>query len=105
MHDDTVGDLISVTQEPCHALLRIVVFLGTDLNAPEISDNSSWPFKNIAAWNEHRSNVEEDGIPSYYPDIHALPVHGPFDRIPTLVGFVIIVLASGAIIALLLVTR
>ena len=98
IHDDTVDHPISVTKTTWHALIRIVTFLDTDLAADENMDNNYWPFKDESEWNSHRTEISEINVPSYDPEIHALPVHGPLNRIPTLLGFGIIVLATGLLI-------
>jgi hypothetical protein len=94
IHDDTVDHPISVTLTTWDALLRIVAFLDTDLTADDNKDNDNWPFKDETDWNTHRSRIGEINIPSYNNEIHALPVHGTFKRIPTIVGFGIITLAA-----------
>ena len=100
IHDDTIDHPISVTSATWKALIRIVAFLDTDLTADEYIDNDYWPFKDDTVWNAQRTNISKINIPSYNPDIHALPVHGPLSRIPMLVGLGIIALAVGLLVLL-----
>lgn len=95
IHDDTVDHPISVNQTTWDTLQRIVAFLDTDLAIVEKADQGSWPFKDENEWTMHQDNMDEANIPPYDPEIHALPVHGPLNRIPTLVGLGIIILATG----------
>ena len=95
IHDDTVDHPIYVTQTTWDALIRIVVFLDTELAVDEKMDNGSWPFTGETEWNTHRHRIEDRSIPSYDPNVHALPVHGPFNRIPALLGLGVVVLIIG----------
>ncbi len=104
IHDDTVDHPISVTKKTWDALIRIVVFLDTDLAADENTDNDYWPFKDESEWNSHRTEISEIAVPSYDPETHALPVHGLLNRIPTLLGFGIIVLATGLLILFVMIS-
>ena len=101
IHDDTVDHPISVTQTTWDALLRIAVFLDTDLAASEVTEDEFWPFSNQTEWNVHRNKIQKIGIPPYDPEFHALPVHGPLNRIPTLVGIVIIAFVIGLLVVVL----
>jgi hypothetical protein len=105
IHDDTVDHPISVTQTTWDALLRIIAFLETDLAAAPDLDNGTWPFKDDTDWNIHRAGIAKINIPSYSPEIHRLPVHGPLNRIPTLVGLGIIAIVIGLIFVGLIATR
>lgn len=103
IHDDTVAHPISVTKTTWDTLIRIAAFLDTDLAVNEIMDNDYWPFKHETEWNAHRRNIAGISIPTYNPEIHALPIHGPLNRIPTLLGVGIIALAVGLLILFVLV--
>ncbi len=105
IHDDTVDHPISVTQMTWDALIRIVAFLDTDLVSDEKLVNSYWPFKDGTQWNTHRNSIEDVDIPSYDPDVHSLPVHGAFNRIPTLVSIGLILLFIGLLFAMLIAGR
>jgi hypothetical protein len=102
IHDDTVDHPISVSETTWKALLRIVAFLDTDMPLSDEEDNPFWPFQSEADWNEHRNTVEDANIPPYDPSVHSLPVHGPFDRIPTLVGFGIVAVVIGLLCVVLI---
>jgi len=105
IHDDTVDHPVSVTQPTWNALIRVVAFLDTDSAGGQDTANGYWPFKNESEWNTHRTKLDEISIPSYDPEIHALPVHGPLTRIPTLVGFGIIAFVIALLIIVLMATR
>ena len=104
IHDDTVDHPISVTQTTWDALIRIVVFLDTELAVDDEMVNDFWPFTGETEWNTHRHRIEDSGIPSYDPNVHALPVHGPFNRIPALLGLGAVVLIIGLLGVALLAT-
>jgi len=104
IHDDTVDHPISVTRQTWDALIRIVAFLDTDLYAGQNMDDDVWPFNDDTQWNAHRSKVGAINIPSYDSTIHALQVHGPLNRIPTLVGLGIILAATTLLIVFLSIT-
>lgn len=103
IHDDTVDHPISVSKTTWDTLIRIVAFLDTDLTADENMDNNCWPFKVETELDTSHASIGEINIPSYNPEIHALPVHGPLNRIPTLVGLGIIALATALLILLVLI--
>lgn len=103
IHDDTVDHPISVTKITWDTLIRIVAFLDTDLAVNENMDNAYWPFNDEAEWHAHRKNIDGTNIPSYNPEIHALPVHGLINRIPTLLGLGIIALATGLLVLFILI--
>ena len=105
IHDDTVDHPVSVTQMTWDTLLRIVAFLGTDLTAAADMDNDNWPFKDDTDWNKHRAAIAEINVPLYTPEIHRLPIHGPLNRIPTLVGLGIIAFVIALIFVGLIATR
>ncbi len=103
IHDDTVDHPISVTQITWDALLRIVAFLDTDFAAALEMDNDYWPFQDETGWNTHRTKLEGIDIPPFDPEIHALSVHGPLNRIPTLVGLGLIAVATGLLVLFVLI--
>lgn len=105
IHGDTVDHPISVTQPTWNALIRIVAFLETDLPCAQDFDRDSWPFKDEFEWNEHRTKLDEINIPPYDAEIHALPVHGPLNRIPALVGLGISAVVIGLLIVGLIAIR
>lgn len=94
IHDDTVDHPISVSENTWKTLTRIVAFLDTDLAADEKMENNFWPFKDEDIRNSHPTNISRTIIPSYNPEIHALPVHGPLNRIPAIVGLGTIALTT-----------
>jgi hypothetical protein len=98
IHDDLADHPISVSQQVWNVLVRIVVFLGTESPASSCQQAESWPFSSESEWNAARASVEGCGIPRYDPAIHARPVYGLLDRIPTLLGVVIIVCATGLLV-------
>ena len=100
IHDDTVDHPICVTQSTWDTLRRVVAFLDTELTAAEEIDESHWPFPNSQQWHENQHRVPGMDIPTYDPAIHARPVHGPFDRIPTLlgVGIILVVIGLGVLV-------
>lgn len=97
IHDDTVDHPVSVNQTTWDTLLRIVAFLETDLTAAADMDKDNWPFKDDTDWNKYRATIAENNVPFYNPELHSLPVHGPLNRIPTLVGIGIIAFISALI--------
>lgn len=105
IHDDTVDHPISVSKMTWDTLIRIVAFLDTSLAADVGMDNDYWPFKDDTEWNTYRAGLGEINIPSFNPEVHSLPVHGPLNRIPTLVGLGIIALVIGLLIVGLIAIR
>ena len=105
IHDDTVDHSISVSQPTWTALKRVVAFLDTDSEGSQDTANDFWPFKDESEWSTQQTKLDEISIPPYDPAIHALPVHGPLSRIPTLVGFGIIAFVIGLLIVVLIATR
>lgn len=85
--------------------MRIVAFRDMDLVVDEQMDNDSWPFKDETEWITHRTKIGEINVPSYDPDVHALPVHGRLNRIPTLVGLGIVLVVTGLLVLVLIATR
>ena len=83
IHDDVSDHPISVTEPVWNALVRIVAFLGTEASASARHTQELWPFASESEWEAARISVEGCGIPPYDPAIHARPVHGFLDRIPT----------------------
>jgi len=101
IHDDVADHPISVTEPVWNALVRIVAFLGTEASASARHTQELWPFASESEWEAARISVEGCGIPPYDPAIHARPVHGFLDRIPTPLGIAIIVCATGLLMVAL----
>lgn len=102
VHDDFVDHPISVSRKTWNRLLRVLVFLDTQLVAQVDYDEDSWPFTSKDEWEAHRGKISELAAPQYDPKLHSQPVDGPWERIPTIAGLGILglVMVIAAIIAM-----
>ncbi|NCA18021.1 MAG: hypothetical protein EBS90_13425 [Betaproteobacteria bacterium] len=90
-----------MSQPVWNTLIRIISFLGTEASVSVSYAEECWPFSNKSEWEAARISVEDCGIPPYDPAIHARPVHGFLDRIPTPLGIAIIACATGLLMVAL----
>lgn len=100
LYDDMVEHPISVTSVGWGTLRRVLVFLDTELEFDPVADDATWPFADQRQWdsNQHRVNGLE--LPPYDPTIHNRQVLPWWDRIPSSVGFAVLL---GLLIALFVV--
>ena len=96
-HSDIVKHPVSVTSDGWETLRRIVAFLATDLDIAAGSE-PPWPFREKADWQKSEHLVHAAGLPSFDPRIHCRPIHPWWDRIPTSIGILMILLSIGAMI-------
>lgn len=101
IHDDMVDHPISVSESTWETMLRIIAFLDTHLEAAERVDHEYWPFKDETHRDNHCENIVMIDLPSYKPQVHDLPIHSPFNRIPAIVGFGLMALATFLMAAIL----
>lgn len=94
MHDDFIDHPISVTPEGWLFLMRVVAFLGTELElAPTARRKrlpTCWPFRDEAEWLANESTGHDTRIPEYDPDVHGRRFQPWWNRIPTSLGVAIL---------------
>ena len=102
IHDDFSDRPISVHPEDWELLLRVCAFLSTDLDMEAVSAKSAWPFLDEDEWRANQHLLDENQIPTYDPAIHRRQVHPWWDRIPSSVGFAILVCTVVAVLIALI---
>ncbi len=94
IHDDLIDHPISVGSGGWVMLKQVVVFLATDLEIDATATlatlTQSWPFRDESEWlaNEHRGS--DVRLAEYDPEIHGRWRQPWWNRIPSAVGFAMI---------------
>ena len=91
IHDDTVDHPISVSRSTWESLRRIVAFLTTRESPAIDATLPFWPFSSRADWMDNENAVNAFELPEYDVHKHHFKIHGPLNRIPTVVGVIIII--------------
>ena len=97
LHDDFIDHPISVTPHHWAALLRVVAFLGTELEIGSKEKGPEWPFRDHDEWKSHQNRLSNFDLPEYDISVHYRIVNPWWKRIPSSIGFLII---GGAIASL-----
>ena len=100
LHDDFIDHPISVGEAGWQTLRRVVAFLATDLELDAATQAETWPFRNQAEWRQHEWLANELDLPEYDADVHVLQVNAWWNRVPTIVG---ILLLAGVLVASLVI--
>lgn len=93
LHDGLIDHPISVTAQGWAWLRRVVAFLGTDLEIGPLPQKQFWPFPDEHEWQAHECLLDGLGLPDYAPTVHGRPANPWWNRIPTSIGIVVILLA------------
>ena len=97
IHDELIDHPISVSSQGWEGLRRALAFLGTDLEITAQLDESSWPFKDDTEWRANEHLVNELGLPDYDLAVHGRPANPRWNRIPTRIGILILVMLLAAV--------
>jgi hypothetical protein len=102
IYDDLIDHPISVTPEGWAALRRILAFLQTDLEIEKTRDRDTWPFHDHEEWLQNERVLNDVDLPEYDPTIHGRPANPWWNRISSVVGFVILGCLLAVVLILLL---
>ncbi len=98
LHDDFIDHPISVSSHDWETLRRIVAFLGTDHEIQTAQRQPSWPFRDEKEWRSNKSHVNESGLPDYNAAVHGCQVNPWWNRIPSRLGFALLVGLTVAVV-------
>jgi hypothetical protein len=102
MYDDLIDHPISVLPEGWDALRRTLAFLQTDIDDVGGGRCPAWPFASEEEWRRNAHLLNGITLPPYDAAVHGRPANPWYNRIPSVVGFAVL-LAVLVVVAFVLV--
>ncbi|HOM19179.1 MAG TPA: hypothetical protein PLQ00_17750 [Thermoguttaceae bacterium] len=99
LHDDVIDHSICVSAQGWELLRRVVAFLGTEWEITTLPSETlwPWPFRDEGEWRANEPLVQAFELPEYDPAVHGRPVYPWWNRIPSSIGFLILIAVVAAV--------